>query len=175
MKKISLLFKEISINQIKNSLKEAESVFIVSYSGISSPDLTTLRQSLKGLNSRLFMIKNSIARKAFKDVGLDNMLPLIEGPCGLVFIKDEPVGVSKLLCDFARQNQNFKLEGGFLKERLLKKEDIEALSKLPSKENLRAQLVMTIKSPLTSLVVTLNQILKKLVYCLEQIKQKKEA
>ncbi|MCM8800698.1 MAG: 50S ribosomal protein L10 [Candidatus Omnitrophica bacterium] len=174
MKKISLLFKEISINQIKNSLKEVESVFIVSYSGVSSPNLSTLRQSLRGLNSRLFMVKNSIVRKAFKDAGLDNIIQFIEGPCGLVFIKDESVGVSKLLCDFVRQNQGFKLAGGFLKDRLLKKEDIEALSKLPTKETLRTQVVIAIKSPLTSFVVTLNQILRKFIYCLEQIKQKKE-
>lgn len=174
MKKLGLLFKETSEKQIKNQLKGSESVFIMNYSQVSSPDFSNLRQSLRKANAALFMVKNSVARRALKDSGLDSLVKTIDGPCGLVFIKEEPVAVSRILSDFSRGHQLLKLCGGFLKDRILDKKDIEALARLPSREVLRAQVVMTLNSPISGVVTVLHQILKKFVYCLDQIKQKME-
>jgi large subunit ribosomal protein L10 len=173
MKKLGLLFKEISENRIKNNLKESGAVLIVKYSGVSSPDLSTLRQSLKGIDVTLFVVKNSVARRAFKDSGLEPVVKSIEGPCGLVFIKEDPVETSRVLCNFQREHEKLKIEGGFFKDRILEQKDITALSRLPSKQVLQAQAVMALKSPITGLVIVLNQTLRKFVYCLEQIKNKK--
>jgi large subunit ribosomal protein L10 len=98
----------------------------------------------------------------------------IEGPCGIVFIKDEPVAVSKSLFDFVKEHEQLKIESGSLKDKVLDKKDIEAMSKLPSREVLRAQVVMSLNSPISGLVIALNQVLAKFVYCIDQIKQKKE-
>ena len=173
MKKLGLLFKEVSESKIKLSLKESNALFIVRYSGLSSPDLSALRQNLKGSNARLFVVKNSVARRALKSSGLETLIKSVEGPCGLVFVKDEPVGTSKVLCNFQKEHEPLKLEGGFLKDKVLEKKDIEALAKLPSREVLRAQVVMTLNSPISGLVITLNQILVKFVYCIDQIRHKK--
>lgn len=173
MKKIGLLFREISENRIKNNLKESNSIFIIKNPGLSSPDLTTLRQSLRNVNATLFVVKNSIAKRALKSSGLKDMINLIEGSCGLVFVKNELVDVCRVLYNFSREHEQLKLEGGFLKDRVLNKKDIETLAKLPSKEVLKTQLVMTLNSPLSRFAIVLNQILRKFVYCLDQIKQKK--
>src|SRR3989338_10042646 len=173
MKKIGLLFKGVSENQIKDSLKESNALFIVKYSGLSSPDLSALRQNLKNSNAKLFVVKNSVARRALKNCVPETLIKSVEGPCGLVFVKDEPVGTSKVLCNFQKEHEPLKLEGGFLKDKVLEKKDIEALAKLPSREVLRAQVVMTLNSPISGLVITLNQVLAKIVYCIDQIKQKK--
>lgn len=173
MKKIGLLFKETSENRIKNSLKDSDSLFVINYSKLSSPDLTALRQSLKDTNAKLFVVKNCVARRALKDSGWNSLVGNIENPCGLVFIKDDPVSASKVLYDFARGHEPLKLLGGFLKDRVINAKDIESLSRLPSKGVLRAQVVMTLKSPITGLVMVLNGTLRKFVYCLEQIKNKK--
>jgi len=173
MKKLGLLFKEISENRIKNNLKESGAVLIVKYSGVSSPDLSTLRQSLKGIDATLFVVKNSVARRAFKDSGLEPVVKSIDGPCGLLFIKEDPVETSRVLCNFQREHGKLKLEGGFFKDRILEQKDIVTLSRLPAKQVLRAQAVMVLKSPITGLVIVLNQTLRKFVYCLEQIKNKK--
>jgi large subunit ribosomal protein L10 len=91
----------------------------------------------------------------------------------LVFVKDEPVAVSQALCNFTKDHEQLKLEGGSLKDKILEKKDIESMSKLPSKEVLRAQVVGALNSPISGLVITLNQVLAKFVICLDQIKQKK--
>ena len=173
MKKIGLVFKEASGARIKSTLKTSDAVFIIKYSGVKSPDICSLRQTLRGRNASLFVVKNSVARRAFKDSVLEPLIKNIDGPCGLVFIKDEPVGASQVLCNFTKDHEQLKLEGGFLKDKIIEKSDIEHMSRLPSKEVLRAQLVGAINSPISGLVITLNQVLAKFVICLDQIKQKK--
>lgn len=173
MKKIGLLFRETVANRIKNNLKESSSVFIIKYSGLSSPDLTTLRQSLRSTKAKFFIAKNTIIRRVLKDSAHEPMLKFIDGPCGLVFTKEEPVDTARALYSFSRDHGNLKLEGGFLKEKILDNKDIERLARLPAKEVLRAQTVAALKSPISGLVFVLGGTLKKLVFCLEQIKQKK--
>lgn len=173
MKKIGLIVREVSENKIKENLKGSDSFFVLGYSGLSSPDITTLRQSLKGAKSNFFVVKNTVARRALKGSGLELIIKAVEGPCGFVFIKDEPVEASKILCNFKKDHEKLQLEGGLLKDKLLDKSDIEAMAKLPSKEVLRAQVVGSLNAPISGLVIVLNQVLKKFVICLDQIKQKK--
>jgi large subunit ribosomal protein L10 len=174
MKKLGILVKETSENRIKNFLKESSAVIIVKYSGLSSPDLSSLRQNLRHSNATLFVIKNSVACRAFRNSGLELLIKTIQGPCGMVFVKEEPVAASKVLCSFLKGHEQLKLGGGVLKDKILEVKDIESMSRLPSKEALRAQVVMVLNSPISGIVFTLNHILAKFVYCLDQVRQKKE-
>jgi large subunit ribosomal protein L10 len=173
MKKIGLIFKETAEKAIQDNLKGANSFFILTYSNLSSPDLTSLRQSLKDSQARFFVVKNSVARRAFKTAGLESMVKLIEGPCGLVVVREEPASVSKVLYNFHKQHEGLKLEGAFLEDRLLDKEEIEAMAKLPSQEVLRHQVVGVLYSLLSGLVYTLKGNLNKLVYTLQDLQNKK--
>lgn len=173
MKKIGLLVKETSENRIKNYLKSSKGMIIVKYSGVASPDMSGLRKTLKTSGSDMFVVKNSIARRAMKELGLNDLIKAIETPCGLVFFKDEPVGTSKILCDFRKEHEKMVLEGGVLDEKILTSRDIETMSKLPSRDVLRAQVVVALNGPIVKLAVVLNQSLKKFVYCVDQIRQSK--
>ncbi|MFH0856259.1 MAG: 50S ribosomal protein L10 [Candidatus Omnitrophota bacterium] len=173
MKKIGLIFKEASENRIKNTLKDSGAVFVIKHSGVSSPDLCSLRQALKGARASLFVVKNSVARRAFKDSTLAPLVNNIDGACGLVFVKDEPVAASQAIFNFTKEHEQLKVEGGILNDKIIEKKDIEHMSKLPSKEVLRAQVVCALNSPISGLVITLNQVLAKFVICLDQIRQKK--
>jgi len=173
VKKLGLIVKEVSGKIIKDNLKDSDSVLVVNYSKLSSPDLSALRQSLRDSQANLFVVKNSVARLALSASGLEALIKNINGQCGLVFVKEEPVNASRVLFDFSKAHEQLQVEGGTLKNRLLNKKDIEALAKLPSKEVLRAQVVMALKSPINGIVFVLKGNLRKLVYCLEQIKNKK--
>jgi large subunit ribosomal protein L10 len=152
----------------------SDAIFLIKYSGLSSPALSALRQALKVSNANLFVVKNSVARRALKDSSLELLVKNIDGPCGIIFSKDEPVGTSKALCTFSKTHERLQLECALLKDKYLEKKDIEFMASLPSKEALRAQVVMTLNAPISSFVITLNQLLSKFVICLDQIKQKKE-
>lgn len=174
MEKIGLLIKETSENIIKDSVKDSTAVIVINYLGLSSPDISNLRQSLRKSNARLFVVKNTVARRALKDTGLEPLVAAVDGPCGLVFVKDEPIGASKALWGFAKEHENLKYELGFLNDKSITKADIDSIAKLPGIEVLRAQVVMALNAPIQGLVLTLNQVIKKFVYCLDQIKQKKD-
>ncbi|MCK9431533.1 MAG: 50S ribosomal protein L10 [Candidatus Omnitrophica bacterium] len=173
MKKIGQLVKEASENRIKDSFKASQGLIIVKYSGVSSPDMSNLRKLLKGAGAEFFVVKNSIAQRAMKEVGAQDLIPSVQSPCGMVFVKDEMVDISKVLCAFRKEHEKLLLEGGMLQDKLLTFKDIETMSTLPSKDALRAKLVMTLNAPILKLAVVLNQSLKKFVYCLDQIKNTK--
>lgn len=173
MKKIGQLIKETSENRIKDSFKSSKGLIIIKYSGVSSPDMSTLRKGLKASGSDLFVVKNSIAKRAMKELGLVDLVKSIQTPCGMIFFKDEPVDTSRILCAFRKEHEKLVLEGGLLQDKLLSLKDIEAMSTLPSKEAMRARVVVALNAPISKLAVVLNQTLKKFVYCLDQIKQKK--
>ncbi|PIQ87756.1 MAG: 50S ribosomal protein L10 [Candidatus Omnitrophica bacterium CG11_big_fil_rev_8_21_14_0_20_43_6] len=173
MKKIGQLVKEASESRIKDNFKASSGLIIVKYSGVSSPDMSSLRKTLKGAGSDLFVVKNSIARKAMKDLGLDGLIPSVETPCGMIFFKDEPVDTSRILCAFRKEHEKLVLEGGMLQDKMLSLKDIELMSTLPSKDVLRGKVVVALNSPIAKFVIVLNGTLKKLVVCLDQIRQKK--
>ncbi|MFA6357159.1 MAG: 50S ribosomal protein L10 [Candidatus Omnitrophota bacterium] len=174
MKKIGLLVKEVSEQRIKESFKSCKGLIIVKYSGVSSPDMCSLRKILKGTGSDLFVVKNSIARRAMTELGLKDLIKSVETPSAMIFFKDEPVDVSKILCAFRKEHAKLVLEGGLLGDKLLSLKDIEKMSTLPSKDVLRTQVVVALNAPILKLVIVLNQTLTKFVYCLDQIKQNKE-
>jgi len=173
MKKIGQLVKETSESRIKDSFKASQGLIIVKYSGVSSPAMSILRKTLKGAGSDLFVVKNSIARRAMKELGLEGLIPSIQSPCGKIFFKDEPVDASRVLCAFRKEHEKLVLEGGLLQDKLLTLKDIELMSTLPSKDVLRGKLVVALNGPIAKFVIVLNGTLKKLVVCLDQIKQKK--
>jgi large subunit ribosomal protein L10 len=173
MKKVGQLVKEASESRIKDTFKSAQGLIIVKYSGVSSPDMSSLRKTLKGSGADLFVVKNSIARRAMKDLGLDGLIPAVQAPCGMVFFKEEPVDTSRILCAFRKEHEKLVLEGGMLQDKLITLKDIELMSTLPSKDVLRGKVVVALNGPIAKFVIVLNATLKKLVVCLDQIRQSK--
>lgn len=173
MKKIGLIVKEESEKIIQDRLKETEGIFIVKYSGLSSPDMSLLRQVLRDNKARFLVVKNSLIRRVLTRNNLQDLLTYIDGPCGFVFTKDTLVETSKALYSFAKEHEQLKIEAGLVENRLIDKKEFESLAKLPAKEVLRAQVVMALNAPILKLALVLNNGLRKLVYCLEQIKNKK--
>ncbi len=175
MKKVGQLVREASENRIKDAFKVSQGLIILKYSGVSSPDMSSLRKSLKGAGADLLVVKNSIARRAMKDLGLEGLIPSVQTPCGMVFFKEEPVDTSKILCAFRKEHEKLLLEGGMLQDKVLSLKDIEVMSTLPSKDVLRGKVVVALNGPIAKFVIVLNATLKKFVVCLDQIRQKKSS
>jgi len=173
MQKIGSLIRKESEGQIRKGLKEADSFFVVGYSGLSGADMNFLRLALRNSKGDFLVIKNSISKRVLKEAGLEEVSEMLHGPCGLIFIKDDIISTSKVLNNFAKEHETFKIEGGILKNRILNKADIATLAKIPPKEILYTQIAMGLKSPIVGLASVLNNTLKKLVIVLDQVKNKK--
>lgn len=162
------------VEGLKKEIGKSESIFVVQYSGLASNQMSNLRKALRTNQSMLLVTKNTLIRRALAGAQAQGLEPLIDGQIALIFGYNDIAAASKSLTAFAKENQSLVLKGGVFRGRILSKEDIDAIAKLPSRQALLGQLVSALMSPLSGLVYTLKGNLNKLVVVLNQIKEKKQ-
>ena len=172
--KIGALYRDLVSKDLKRKLEGSNDVLLLNYHRLKSAEMTQLRKSLKGAGASILVTKNSFIRKAFEAANKPaDVLPQIDGPMALVFVKNDPIGVSKILVNFAKEHEALTIRGGFLSERIISNEDIKVISKLGSRQALYGQVASVLNAPMGKFARTLNQIVSKLVYALSAVKDKK--
>jgi large subunit ribosomal protein L10 len=151
----------------------AGSAVLVDYQGMDVARTTDLRRRSRELGVEFVVAKNTLAKRAADEAGIQGLRDFLTGPTALAFSED-PVASAKLMAQFADQVETFALKGGVLDGgRILDQADVVALSKLPGREQLIAQIVGGISSPLTGFVTVLNNTVQGLVVALGQIAEQK--
>lgn len=175
MKKIGLLVREQIVDEVKAKVKESEACFFINFNKIEAFPINSIRNNLKGVDSSVFITKNSLVKKVFKDLERPEAEEFLEGETGLVFVYDKDiVKAAKILVDFSKENENLQIKGGFLKEKKLDPKEFGALAKLPSKEVLLGMALNVMASPLTGFLTSLKQVILKFVWAIEEVKKTKE-
>ena len=151
------------------------SALLVDYQGMDVARSTDLRRRSREAGVEFVVAKNTLTRRAADEAGVEGLSEYLVGPTALAF-SDDPVASAKLLAEFADQVESFALKGGLLEgSRVLTETDVVALSRLPGREQLLAQVEGGISSPLTGLVTVLNNTIQGLVVALGQIAEQKGA
>jgi large subunit ribosomal protein L10 len=151
------------------------SAVLVDYQGMDVARSTDLRRRSREAGVEFIVAKNTLTKRAADEAGLEDLSEYLVGPTALAF-SDDPVASAKLMAEFADQVESFALKGGLLEGgRVLNGADVVALSKLPGREQLLAQVVGGISSPLRGLVTVLNNTIQGLVVALGQIAEHKSA
>lgn len=173
-KKSSRAKKELSLADMKEKISKSKSMVVADYRGLSMAQLQELRAQL-GESGEFTVTKNTLLAKALNDAGVADATPdTFAGPSAVLFAYDDEVGPLKVLTKFSlTANSLPAIKGGILENNILSAERVTALSKLPGKDQLRAQVVGGLVAPLTGLVGVLNGNMRNLVYALNQIKEKK--
>jgi large subunit ribosomal protein L10 len=156
---------------IQEKIDRAKSLVIVDYSGSSVNDLTTLRNELKEAGGEMFVTKNTLIDIA---LGKGKVSESLTGMNAIVFSYEDAVSGLKALFDFHKDQDKLSIKQGFMEDKVLSVDEVEALSKLPSKSELVVMLIQRLKSPGQGLVNTLTAKTKDLVYVLKAIADKKE-
>jgi large subunit ribosomal protein L10 len=153
----------------------AGSAVLVDYQGMDVARSTDLRRRSREAGVDFVVAKNTLTRRAADEAGVEGLQEFLIGPTALAFSED-PVASAKLMAEFADQVESFALKGGLLEGgRILAESDVVALSKLPGRDQLLAQIVGGISSPLTGLVTVLNNTVQGLVVALGQIAEQKQS
>jgi len=153
----------------------AGSAVLVDYQGMDVARSTALRRRSRESGVDFVVAKNTLTRRAADEAGVEGLSEFLVGPTALAFSED-PVASAKLMAEFADQVESFALKGGLLEGgRVLDETEVVALSKLPGREQLLAQIVGGISSPLAGLVTVLNNIIQGLVVALGQIAEQKQS
>jgi large subunit ribosomal protein L10 len=175
MKRIGLLVREKTIDDIKERTKDITGCFFVSFNKVKAFPYNTLRNELRGMGSKVFVAKNSMFKRAFQELGYQDCDALLEGETGVVFVYDKDVvKTCKVLMDFSKEKEVLEVRGGLLGDQKLTSAQVSALAKLPSKEVLLGAAVSSLASPLTGFLGVLNQMILKFVWVVEEIKKTKE-
>ena len=143
--------KSAVIDEIKARLESADAAVLTEYRGLTVTDIATLRAALRPAATDYKIFKNTLARRAAHDAGLDDIVASFEGPIAIAFVRrdgGDAVTAAKALRDFARTNPNLVLKGGILGPRLLSSRDIEALADVPPREQLLARLAGGFQAPM---------------------------
>jgi large subunit ribosomal protein L10 len=143
--------KTAVIDDIKARLESADAAVLTEYRGLSVTDIATLRAALRPAATDYKVFKNTLARRAAHDAGLDELVGSLEGPIAIAFVRKDggdAVTAAKALRDFARTNPNLVLKGGILGPRILTSRDVEALADVPPREQLLARLAGGFQAPM---------------------------
>lgn len=162
------------IEELAGKLR-GNSAVLVDYQGMDVARSTDLRRRSREAGVEFVVAKNTLTRMAADEAGVEDLSEFLVGPTALAFSED-PVASARLMAEFADQVESFALKGGLLEGgRVLDEADVVALSKLPGREQLLAQVVGGISSPLTGLVTVLNNTVQGLVVALNQIAEQKQS
>ena len=161
------------IEELAEKLRGGTAV-LVDYQGMDVAQSTQLRARSREAGVEFVVAKNTLTRRAADEAGVEDLSEYLVGPTALAFSED-PVASAKLMAEFAGQVESFSLKGGLLEGgRVLDEAGVVALSRLPGREQLLAQVVGGISSPLTGLVNVLNNTVQGLVIALNQIAEQKQ-
>ncbi len=166
--------KAFLIAELSEKFKKAKAVVLTDFKGLESNDMNELRRKLREAGVEYKVTKNTIIRFAVEDTPLEPIKDEIVENNAVAITYDDPVALAKVLAEFDKQYDPFKLKIGFLEGKLLQPENIKELAKLPSREVLLAQLLGTMNAVPRNFVSLLHGIIAKFLNVLEAIKQEKE-
>jgi len=149
-------------------------VVLADCTGLTVGDTNALRFKLREVRGELKVAKNTLVKLAAAGTQVEQLTDDLRGPNSMVLAYEDPVAVAKALVEFAKDNDNVRIKVGVLEGNRIDAEAVTALSKLPSKEVLIAQLLSVMVAPATGLVQALSGIPRKLLYALNAIKEQKE-
>ena len=152
--------KKAKVAEITELLKNSTSGVLVNYTGISVEDDTKLRKELREAGVKYAVEKNTLLRFAMQEAGLDGLTDVLSGATALAVCDDETTA-ARILGDYAESHPNFTLKAGFIGTELYDADGVVALSKIPSKEVLLAQLVGSLQGPIQKLAATLQALAEK--------------
>jgi large subunit ribosomal protein L10 len=142
-----------TLETLRAALKGQSSFFVVDYQGLPANEVVKLRKELRGVGASLLVAKNTLMHKALSENGFE-MRDLFHGPSALVLVGEDAVTPIKTLSEFAKKNEKGipAGKGGVLDGDILDANKFEAISKLPSKQELRGQIVGVLSSKLQEFV-----------------------
>ncbi len=132
--------KVAEVAEIRERLAGSAATLLTHYRGLTVKELKQLRRELSASSAELRVVKNTLAKRAVADAGIEGLDHLLEGPTSLVFCADDPVGPAKTLKKFAKDHPDLVIRGGYLDGAVMDADETNRLADLASREELLAKL-----------------------------------
>ncbi|WP_283683079.1 50S ribosomal protein L10 [Parablautia sp. Marseille-Q6255] len=156
MAKVEL--KKPIVEEISENIKDAQSVVLVHYSGITVEADTALRKELREAGITYKVYKNTMMNFAFEGTDCEPLKQHLEGPNAIAISKDDATAPARIVAKYAKTAPTLKMLAGIVEGNYYDEKGVAALAAVPSREELLGKLLGSIQSPIANLARVLNQI-----------------
>lgn len=164
--------KKQVVEEIKAKISSAKSVVLIDYMGLTVAEDTQLRNSFREANVEYKVLKNTLVRRAFNDIGVTDFDADLNGPTAVAFGPDE-TGAAKIVVEAAKKlNDKISVKSAFVDEAYVDQAGVKALASMPSKEELIAKMLGSMQAPIANFAGVLSNTLRGLVVALNAIAEK---
>lgn len=156
MPKVEL--KQPIVEAISEEIKDAQSVVLVDYRGLTVAQDTELRKQLREAGIIYKVYKNTMIKRAIEGTEFEGLTDCLEGPSAIAISKEDATAPARILCKFAKDAQKLELKGGVVEGNVYDVAGLTELSKIPSREELLSKLLGSMQSPITNFARVIKQI-----------------
>jgi len=142
--------KKTFVSELEKIYQDSNSVIITHYHGLTVSQITNLRKALRENGASFKIVKNTLSKIAATNVKLTHNPEAFSGPTAIAYSKD-PVAAAKGVVEFAKANDNLKVIGGIVNDKILNVVEVQQLAKLPSLDQLRGKIVGILQAPAANL------------------------
>ncbi|TAK95406.1 50S ribosomal protein L10 [Patescibacteria group bacterium] len=165
--------KKKIVVELTEQVKKAKALVFVDYKGVSVKDISELKRELRKEGVLMKVTRKTLFDIALRESGIELSTKQMEGQVAMTVSEQDEVAPAKILAKFSKGNDKLKILGGVLEAKVLSAEDVKALAKLPSKDEMLAKLVGTINAPVSGFVNVLAGNLRGLVQVLKAVSEAK--
>lgn len=167
--------KQLLLDEVKEKINHFDSFVIFNYKGLSANAAGQFRRQVNSIGGDVEILKKRVLVKAADTAGVSLQVEDLPGHIGIVFAGKDPIETAKVVFKFKNDNgKAIDVLGGRFDGKIYAGDDVEKLSKLPSKDEMRAQLLSVFEAPLTHTLSVMEAIVTSIMYCLEN-KSKQDA
>lgn len=155
------------VADLTDKLKRTQVTVVADYRGLTVAEITDLRKRLRDADAELIVAKNTLTLIAARETGHEAIEPLLSGPTALAFAYGDAAKAAKALTDFNRGPKKLTVRGGLLGTSAIQGDVLDQFSKMPTRQEVLAQVVGGISAPVSGVVGVLNAAISNIAYVLQ--------
>ena len=171
---IGLKEKQAIVAEVNETASNALSAVMADYRGVGVDEMTALRREARAQNVQVRVIRNTLAKRAFEGTEFECMNEVLLGPNILAFSLEDPGAAARIFKDFAKGNEQFEVRALAVGGKLLPADQIDALAKLPTRDQAISMLMSVMIAPVTKLVRTMNEVPTKVTRAVAAVRDQKQ-
>jgi len=171
---IGLKEKQAIVAEVNDTASKALSAVIADYRGVSVDNMTSLRKKARDVGVQVRVIRNTLAKRAFEGTDFECMKEALLGPNIVAFSLEDPGAGARVFTDFAKENEDFEIKALSVGGKLLPANQIDALAKLPTRDQALAMLMGVMQAPIAKLVRTFNDVPAKVTRGVAAVRDQKQ-
>jgi large subunit ribosomal protein L10 len=160
--------KQLLLDEVRDQLQSHDSFVIMRYQGLNANKAHIFRREIAKLGGNIEVVRKRLLIKAAEAIGIKLDLEALPGHIGLILAGDDPIETTKAVYRFSQENdKKVEVIGGQFEGQMYTGEQVQALSMLPGKDEMRAQFLSTLEAPMSQTLAVMNALLTSVVFCLD--------